>query len=74
MAAGTYYTGRYLGGVIGASLAGGILGTTVTAAGISSGFGVLAFTGLLVAVASLGLPGRGGGRRVTSLQEPLPEI
>ena len=28
MAAGTYYTGRYLGGVLGASLAGAVLGAT----------------------------------------------
>jgi MFS family permease len=74
MAAGTYYTGRYLGGVVGASLAGGILGTTVTATGISTGFGLLAITGLLVAAASLGLPGRGGGRHITSLREPIPDV
>ena len=37
MAAGTYYTGR-LGGVVGASLAGAILGAQVTAAGVSAGF------------------------------------
>ena len=30
MAAGTYYTGRYLGGVVGASLAGAILGDALT--------------------------------------------
>jgi len=64
MAAGTYYTGRYLGGVVGASLAGGILGTTVTADGVSGAFGILAITGVLVALVSLGLPGRGSGRRV----------
>ncbi len=58
MAAGTYYTGRYLGGVVGASLAGVVLGSTVTAGGVSSAFGLLAIVGLLVAVASLGLPGR----------------
>ena len=34
MAAGTYYTGRYLGGVLGASLAGAVLGATVTGAGV----------------------------------------
>lgn len=58
MAAGTYYTGRYLGGVVGASLAGAILGSTVTAGGVSFAFGLLAIVGLLVALASLGLPGR----------------
>jgi EmrB/QacA subfamily drug resistance transporter len=58
MAAGTYYTGRYLGGVVGASVAGGVIGTTVTAGGISTVFAVLAVTGLLVALVSLGLPRR----------------
>jgi len=57
MAAGTYYTGRYLGGVVGASLAGVILGSTVTAGGVSFAFGLLAIVGLVVAIASLGLPG-----------------
>jgi EmrB/QacA subfamily drug resistance transporter len=65
MAAGTYYTGRYLGGVVGASLAGAILGANVTPAGVSTGFVVLAAVGVLVAVVSLGLPGR---RR----PEPVP--
>jgi MFS family permease len=58
MAAGTYYTGRYLGGVVGASLAGVVLGSTVTAGGVSFAFGLLAIVGLIVAVASVGLPGR----------------
>jgi MFS family permease len=58
MAAGTYYTGRYLGGVVGASVAGLVLGTAVTAAGVSLGFGILAGVMALVAIASLGLPGR----------------
>jgi hypothetical protein len=57
MAAGTYYTGRYLGGVVGASLAGAILGAQVTAAGVSQGFTVLAVVGLAVALVSLGLRG-----------------
>jgi MFS family permease len=57
MAAGTYYTGRYLGGVVGASVAGVILGAEVTATGISAGFGVLAAVGLGVAIVSLGLKG-----------------
>jgi EmrB/QacA subfamily drug resistance transporter len=58
MAAGTYYTGRYLGGVVGASIAGAILGAQVTATGISVGFAVLAAVGIVVAIVSLGLRGR----------------
>ena len=57
MAAGTYYTGRYLGGVVGASLAGALLGSAVTASGVSLGFGLLAGVMVVVTVASLGLPG-----------------
>ena len=60
MAAGTYYTGRYLGGVVGASLAGAILGQQVTAAGVTAGFGILAVVGIGVAVVSLGLRGANG--------------
>ncbi|HET7496444.1 MAG TPA: MFS transporter, partial [Candidatus Limnocylindrales bacterium] len=58
MAAGTYYTGRYLGGVVGASLAGAVLGRAVTATGASTTFGLLALTAGLVVVASLWLPAR----------------
>ena len=58
MAAGTYYTGRYLGGVVGASLAGSILGAQVTVGGVASGFTVLAAVGIGVAIVSLGLRGR----------------
>jgi MFS family permease len=58
MAAGTYYTGRYLGGVVGASLAGALLGQSVTTGGVSLGFAILALTMVGVAVASLWLPGR----------------
>ncbi|HJP90221.1 MAG TPA: MFS transporter [Candidatus Limnocylindrales bacterium] len=58
MAAGTYYTGRYLGGVVGASLAGAMLGAQATATGVSNGFTVLALVGIGVAVVSLGLRGR----------------
>jgi EmrB/QacA subfamily drug resistance transporter len=58
MAAGTYYTGRYLGGVVGASLAGAMLGAQATATGVSNGFAVLAAVGIAVAVVSLGLRGR----------------
>ena len=58
MAAGTYYTGRYLGGVVGVTVAGSILAAGVTASGVSLGFGILAAVALGVAVISLGLPGR----------------
>ena len=58
MAAGTYYTGRYLGGVIGASLAGAVLGATVTGAGVTLGFGLLAIVGVAIVVVSFGLPDR----------------
>lgn len=58
MAAGTYYTGRYLGGVIGASLAGTVLGATVTASGVTLGFGILVLVGLAVIAVSFGLPDR----------------
>jgi EmrB/QacA subfamily drug resistance transporter len=62
MAAGTYYTGRYLGGVVGASLAGAILGAQVTAEGVTAGFAVLAVTGVGVAIVSLGLRGASARR------------
>ena len=71
MAAGTYYTGRYLGGVLGASLAGAVLGTTVTAAGVTLGFGLLVLVGLAVVAVSFGLPDR-PGRRVTVAGSPGP--
>ena len=58
MAAGTYYTGRYLGGVLGASLAGAVLGATVTGAGVTLGFGLLALVGVAIVVVSFGLPDR----------------
>jgi MFS family permease len=58
MAAGTYYTGRYLGGVVGASLAGAVLGGAVTAGGVSLGFGLLAASAVALVVASAGLSGR----------------
>ena len=60
MAAGTYLTGRYVGGALGATLAGAVLGGTVTAGGVSTGFGILAGVAVGVAVASLFLPGRRG--------------
>ena len=59
MAAGTYLTGRYVGGALGATLAGAVLGGTVTAGGVSTGFGILAGVAIGVAAASLFLPGRG---------------
>jgi MFS family permease len=58
MAAGTYYTGRYLGGVLGASLAGLVLGRAVTADGVSLGFGALTVVGIVLVVSSFGLAGR----------------
>ena len=58
MAAGTYYTSRYLGGVLGASLAGAVLGGVVTPAGVTLGFGLLALFALATVVASTGLPAR----------------
>ena len=62
MAAGTYYTGRYLGGVLGASLAGAVLGASVTAASVTLGFGILVVVGLAVAGVSFGLPDRPASR------------
>ena len=57
MAAGTYYTGRYIGGVLGASLAGTLLGEAVTQRAIAGAFGALTLVALAVAVVSLGLKG-----------------
>ncbi|HEX5824440.1 MAG TPA: MFS transporter [Candidatus Limnocylindrales bacterium] len=58
MAAGTYYTGRYLGGVLGASLAGLVLGRAVTSQGVTLGFGVLTVVGVALVITSFGLVGR----------------
>lgn len=58
MAAGTYFTSRYLGGVLGASLAGIVLAGGATAPTIAQGFGILAAVGLTVTVVSFGLRGR----------------
>lgn len=66
MAAGTYYTGRYLGGVLGASLAGAVLGATVTGAGVTLGFGLLALVGAVVVAVSFGLPDRPARRPVSA--------
>jgi EmrB/QacA subfamily drug resistance transporter len=57
MAAGAYYTSRYVGGAVGASVIGALLGGVVTSGGVSLGFGVLALAAFGVAVASMGLPG-----------------
>ncbi len=62
MAAGTYFTGRYLGGVLGASLAAVILGSGVTVPAVARGFGVLSVVGCGVALVSLGLRGRPANR------------
>jgi EmrB/QacA subfamily drug resistance transporter len=64
MAAGTYLTGRYIGGALGATLAGAVLGGTVTPAGVSTGFGILAAVAFGVAVSSLFLPARRRARRL----------
>ena len=64
MAAGAYLTGRYIGGALGATLAGAVLGGTVTAAGVSTGFGILTVVALAVAVVSMGLPTRRRPARV----------
>jgi EmrB/QacA subfamily drug resistance transporter len=58
MAAGTYYTGRYIGGALGATLAGTVLGGAVTAAAVSTGFAWLTVVAVLVAGVSVALPGR----------------
>ena len=58
MGAGTYLTARYLGGLVGASLAGAVLQGEVSVTGMSLGFAILAAAGLAVVAVSLGLPGR----------------
>jgi DHA2 family methylenomycin A resistance protein-like MFS transporter len=58
MAASTYYTCRYLGGVVGASLAGAVLGARVTAGGVAGGFGALTVVAVLLVISSFGLAGR----------------
>lgn len=55
MAAGAYFTSRYIGGVIGASLAGVVLGGAVTYPAIAGGFGILTTVGVAVTLISLGL-------------------
>ncbi len=68
MAAGTYYTGRYLGGVLGASLAGAVLGASVTGASVTLGFGLLVLVGLGVVAVSFGLPDRPARRSVAAVE------
>jgi hypothetical protein len=73
MAAATFSTGRYLGGVLGATLAGAVLADGVTAAGTGLGYGILTGIGLAVAIISLGLPGRAGVRE-RAKESTLAEI
>ena len=56
MAASTYYTGRYLGGVVGASVAGAVLGSAVTSTSVTVVFAILAVVGVLVTITSFALP------------------
>ncbi len=59
MAAGTYYTGRYLGGVAGASIAGAVLGSSVTTEGVSLVFAIVTVAAVAVTLVSIGLPTQG---------------
>jgi len=63
MAAGTYITGRYLGGVLGAMLAGSVLGSSVTSGAVGFAYGLLAGIALAVAVISVWLPGAASSAR-----------
>ena len=58
MAAGAYYTSRYVGGVLGASLAGAMLGDAMSFSTVAGAFAVLALVALGVALVSFGLSGR----------------
>lgn len=58
MAAGAYFTVRYVGGVVGASLAGVMLGRVVTPGAVASAFGALALVAAGVTLLSFGLRGR----------------
>jgi predicted MFS family arabinose efflux permease len=64
MAAGTYYTARYLGGVLGASLGGAALGAAVSPGGVATGFGILAAAAVLVTLSAFALPQRSPARRL----------
>ncbi len=68
MAAGAYYTARYFGGVLGASLAGMLLSGPLAPEAVAKGFGVLTAVAILVALVSLGLRSRPGG----AIQASLP--
>lgn len=65
-AAGTYFTIRYMGGVVGATLAGILLKDGVTTQAVAAGFGLLALVAFAVAVVSIGLTGRAATGRLTS--------
>lgn len=72
MAAATYSTGRYLGGVLGATLAGSVLAGGVTSAGVGLGYGLLSGVGLAVAVLSLALPGPPRAGRPSAQERSIP--
>ncbi|MEO7803612.1 MAG: MFS transporter, partial [Actinomycetota bacterium] len=57
MAAGIYYSSRYIGGSIGATLAGVLLAEQANRANMSRAFGVMFVASLLVAAFTLWLPG-----------------
>ncbi len=61
MAAGAYYTARYIGGVLGASLAGVVLGGSLSHDVVAKGFGILTVVAVGVTLVSVGLRGRHGG-------------
>jgi EmrB/QacA subfamily drug resistance transporter len=72
MGSGAYYTSRYIGGAVGASVMGVLLGGVVTSGGVSVGFGVLAIAALGVTIVSLGLPGRRSEVADSSSILPIP--
>lgn len=69
MASATYYTSRYIGGVLGATIAGALLGTGVAFAPVTRTFYVLALIALGVAATSMGLGG--GGRHPGTPSRPV---
>lgn len=70
MAAGMYYTGRYIGGAVGAAMAGVILGTAINAAVVGTMFGILTIVAAAVTVVSLGLRGQTEGMRLEVAPAP----
>lgn len=70
MGAGTYLTARYLGGLVGASLAGAVLQGAVSVSGMTLGFAILAAAGLGVVAVSFGLPGRASQASMSSPSIP----